>query len=185
MPPTADTPPPRAAHDRLVATLRAQTVWPLYVPTDAASPILRGSAVTGVPVRALGEDRDDALAVDFEGNRYGGSQLSRWADRAEIAVGRCQERYPTVARMRLPSTAMVHVGSYDTAQGVITVESTAHARVAAWLGLPEGTVIPTEELETSSGRSKARRDLLRMRETRPDLAALIDRELRTFSPTSD
>ncbi|MBK1667350.1 hypothetical protein CKO28_04815 [Rhodovibrio sodomensis] len=71
----------------------------LYVPRPGALvQIHRGSAVAGTP-------GVDGICVDFEGRG------DTFEDRLIHAAGRHVARYPTIARARLPETALLQVGT--------------------------------------------------------------------------
>jgi hypothetical protein len=81
----------------------------VYVPTgSAARTIDRGSGVC-----SCAEADETQLLVDYEGNRYGASNLATFGDRVHIAAGRHRERYPTVARGMYPVVELEPVGVFD------------------------------------------------------------------------
>lgn len=81
--------------------------------------------------------RDGSLMVDFEGNRFAASNLTRWADRVLHAYERAAACYPTVARAGVTDpAAYVVVGEFDPAGRCVRLDPAARATVEQWLGHP-------------------------------------------------
>ena len=129
------------------ASARLASPFVIFVPEQgdiSAHGIRAGSAIVGAPVPGA-----DRVVVYYEGAVYGQSQMVRFADRVFHAHGRLVERYPTVARMALPRTSLVEVGTFDPPSGTVTpIDGRAEAALAAWLGSEE---IDPAELRRSEG----------------------------------
>jgi hypothetical protein len=93
---------------------------PIYVPTKpwTGQPfgIVPGSAIVG-PLAP--DDPSRTLTVYYEGNIYGGSYFSRFATRCLHAHGRMAQRYPTVARARVPIEGLTQVGLWHPREKVV------------------------------------------------------------------
>ena len=99
----------------------------IFVPTaDAFTTIAPGSAIVG-----RGET-DGRVHVYFEGNLHGAINLERFIDRAAVAAGRLEQRYPTVAQAFMPAERLVEVGTFDCDLNRVTL--TNEPALAAWLG---------------------------------------------------
>lgn len=100
----------------------------VYLPIDQAvhDHIDRGSGIVGTPDGAR-------VVIDYEGNRYGASNIVTFADRVMIAAGRHESGYPTIARMSVEPESLIRVGTYDGARHV-ALESDYLDHVAAWIG---------------------------------------------------
>jgi hypothetical protein len=129
------------------AIARLASPYVVFVPHEgdvATRGILPGSGIVGAPLPGA-----ERVVVYYEGARYGQSEMARLADRVFYAHGRLVEEYPTVARMRLPRTSLVEVGTFDPASGTIApVDSASQAALAAWLGAEK---LDPAELARSNG----------------------------------
>lgn len=110
----------------------------LYVPRVAeVTSIDARSAVVGTPAKdyfpdLLGFGGADEIVVDFEGNRYGATNMVTYADRASHAAGRHQVHYPTVARLVVKAAQLIRVGSFDFRNERVHVDD--RDALTAWLG---------------------------------------------------
>ena len=105
----------------------------LFIPereSVAAALIDPGSAIVGVDTVA------SLIVVDFEGNRYGAANLTRYWTRVVTAAGRHLARDPTIARARVPRADLIPVGWFDVATQEITLDGPGET-LAAWLGLTQ------------------------------------------------
>lgn len=110
----------------------------VYVPVPGRlEQIADGSGIVGTRLE------DGRVRIDFEGNLHGAVNVVTYADRVEIACGRHQVSYPTVARMSVPAADVAAVGVFDPETGVVTV--TAPDLLTGWLGGEPGA----EQLRTS------------------------------------
>jgi len=105
----------------------------IYVPRPGSASIIGrtvkdGSAIVADPSRIAG---GRALCY-FEGNLYGSTNLTRYAERLK-AAGRLTMRYPTTARSAVPVDELIEVGAFDAARGKI-VEITKPDVLEAWSG---------------------------------------------------
>lgn len=129
------------------ATARLASPFVVFVPQEGAVAtrgILPGSGIVGAP--NPGAER---VAVDYEGARYGQSEMSRLADRVFYAHGRLVEQYPTVARMAVRRDSLVEVGTFDPASGTIApIDAASEATLAGWLGTEK---LDSAELARSAG----------------------------------
>jgi len=156
---------------------------PVVVPDPAANPdlvsILPGSGIVAMPadqwhMRPPGQpwphgsvenaQGADVLILDYEGGRFGSQSHKTWADRVHHAYGRQAQRYPTVARSRVPAATVQIVGTYNPLEGEITLCADADCdQLALWLGAdPTGS----SEMQTTCSAAHAQR-----REIRAALAA--------------
>lgn len=119
-----------------IATARLASPYVVFVPCEgdvATKGILPGSGIVGAP--NPGAER---VAVDYEGARYGQSEMARLADRVFYAHGRLVEEYPTVARMAVRRHSLVEVGTFDPDTGtIVPIDAASEAAIAAWLGAEE------------------------------------------------
>lgn len=143
----------------------------IYLPNPTLGPegeflaarIIDGSGIVGSNAEAWLAARhgevilaasSTALTIDYEGNRYGASNIKTWADRLVHAAGRHVECYPTVARAVCQPEAVIHVGTMqaypqrDSTVPLIEFDSqdTLDA-VKTWLGVDN----ITPELKTTRG----------------------------------
>ena len=120
------------------ATSRLASPYVVFVPREEAGLAIRaGSGIVGAPSPGA-----DLILVYYEGALYGQTDMARLADRVFYAHGRLVERYPTVARMTLPSNLLSEVGTFDPDSGTIApVDAHAESALASWLG--------TEDLDQS------------------------------------
>lgn len=153
------------------------TAIPVVLPNPATNPdlisILVGSGIVAMPADQWHERPEcqpwplgtvdsvraaDRLVLDYEGNRFGSASFVTWADRVHHAWGRQAERYPTVARSRVPATAVQIVATYDPLEGEITLLDDADInQLTLWLGAD-----PTETgelLTTGSAAHMQRREI--------------------------
>lgn len=107
-----------------------ETIFDVFVPaTDDTFGIDPKSAiVAGVSQR--GQER---TTIHFEGNRFRAENMTAFVDRCLHAAGRASTRYPTIARISVPTSAMRRVAGYDLAGNRLTDVSDAPA-LAAWAG---------------------------------------------------
>lgn len=103
---------------------------PVYVPTDSSKHgILPGSAIVGEWEFSVGR-----VTLDFEGNRFGASNLNRFVERCLAAWGRHVEHYPTVARAYVNSHEVIQVGEFDPYEKKVVVPELDEPKLMAWLG---------------------------------------------------
>jgi hypothetical protein len=128
----------------------------VFLPSEQlASVIDRGSGVVGTTGAA------GRYTLDYEGNRFGASNVVTFADRVSVAAGRHLEKYPTVARASVPLDEVLRVGTFDTETGVVDLgagdvgEDEARHLVAQWCGLAASEL--SSELETTAHRDVLRR----------------------------
>lgn len=73
------------------------------------------SALVGTPAREWfdrpGNDDQDII-IDYEGNKYGAANMVTFADRAAHAADRHAQHYPTVARLAVPPSHLIVVGTF-------------------------------------------------------------------------
>lgn len=127
----------------------------VYIPAHPdRCPILAGSGIVGRHSPA------GLLQLDYEGNLYGASGLTRWADRVHHAWSRQSNNYPTVARSQSAPEAMLRLASYNPDTGVLDLAGSdlaperTRTLLAAWLSLQVDAL--AEELSTAGD---ARHDL--------------------------
>lgn len=132
----------------------------VFVPARGAHFVIdHGSGIVGTPLDS------GALLIDYEGNRYGASNVVTYADRVHLAAGRHLERYPTIARQSAAARDLVRIGSFDTTTGYVDLtdggvdEAQALVLLAGWLGLPVADI--ADQLWTTSYRHLAARGLVR------------------------
>jgi hypothetical protein len=153
--------------------------FPVYVPSEGSSLlslVLPASAIVGFPL----ESDSTHYHLFYEGNRYRSEALRRFADRANLAAGRCRwfrfdpqdwERlrpgeppprteygyatYPTSAEAVVAVVEAVHVASYDEVRGQVTPLS---APLAALLHAWTGTSDPLEYLATGPSFEQRRQE---------------------------
>lgn len=106
----------------------------VYVPAGGAVSVANidaGSGLVGTP-SVTGE----RVTIDYEGNRFGASNLVTYADRVWHAHGRHVEDYPTVARSFVPAADVVEVGHVDLWRGVVALDGDdSRELVARWLDI--------------------------------------------------
>ena len=128
----------------------------VYVPCAGSAvlaTILPGSGIVSDGER----DPSGRLVIDFEGNRYGSTSITTYADRVDHAAGRHLVRYPTVARLAVLPADVIEVGAYNTETGVVTVHGPEEAHLLAeWCRVDEArdAGLVTE----SNGRHHRERD---------------------------
>jgi hypothetical protein len=131
------------------ATVRLASPFVVYLPREgdsAADGIRAGSGIIGAPLPGA-----DLVLVYYAGAVHGQSEMAHLADRVFYAHGRLIERYPTVARMTLPPTSLVEVGTFDPPSGTIApIDGHAEAALATWLG---SEALDPAELRRSRGAS--------------------------------
>lgn len=122
----------------------------VYVPvedTPLRNELLAGSGIVGTPASAWFESEDEAVLIDFEGNKYGAVNLVTFADRVYHAAGRQQQRYPTVARRMVEADTIEHVGFFYPEFSRVDVGSSEQlAAIGKWLGLFDGDRFDSEQL---------------------------------------
>lgn len=106
----------------------------VYVPNPTVanlgiSHILVGSAIVSDGV----EDSESRIVIDYEGNRYGAQNLTRFAQRVLVAAERQASAYPTVARMSVGAWHLTPVGEW-TGREVRLIPQGA-VDLAAWLNV--------------------------------------------------
>jgi citrate lyase gamma subunit len=112
----------------------------VYVPDEGiGGHILPRSGVVGSPTD------QGAVTIDFEGSKFG--QFNDYVRRVERAAMRHHQRYPTIARLRVPPGAVTRVGSYDG----VAVQVDDPGALSAYLQAPveagrlESLLLPPEE----------------------------------------
>lgn len=102
----------------------------VYVPiagSRAERLIDHGSGVVG----SLG---GDTILVDFEGNRFGASNVVTYADRVAVAASRHAVSYPTIARASPPASDLCRIGVFDGVHGEVVLDGRPERDLlAAWL----------------------------------------------------
>lgn len=112
---------------------------PVYVLSGTATHnILPGSALVGEYEYGVGR-----VTLDYEGNRYGASNLNRFVERAHAAWDRHVTKYPTVSRIWVQSHEVVIVGKYDPLKKVVAINPIDMPKFEAWLGV---SPVPESEL---------------------------------------
>jgi hypothetical protein len=133
--------------------------FPVYIPLAPEGglfEIIRGSAIVGFPMEA----DPDTIHVYFEGNRYGSSELARFADRAKHAAGRCRwyrfdledwrrehgdadppgieygyVGFATSAQAFVPAAAVIQVAIYDDDLGFVAPLGPRESELlTSWIG---------------------------------------------------
>lgn len=105
---------------------------PVFVPAPDAP--VRASILPGSGI--VGTFEHGRLLCDYEGNRYGSPELSRYADRVFHAFGRHVEHYPTVARVWVAPEQMIEVGWFDRRTGRVELhDDPARQLLSGWLGV--------------------------------------------------
>lgn len=109
----------------------------VFLPIDQTihDHIDRASGIVGTP-------EGDRVVIDFEGNRFGASNIVTFADRVMIAAGRHESRYPTIARLSVEPASVVRVGTYDGSRK-IAVDFDKLDALAAWIGCDVAS-LPTQ-----------------------------------------
>lgn len=121
-----------------MTTIPVQVYLPLKG-SYAFDTITRKSGVVG-SIRPTGD-----IILDFEGNKYGATNIVTYADRVMQAAGRHVVRYPTVARMVVPIREVMAIGYWDESLGrVMIVNDSRYELLKEWLDMPDG--IPAHEL---------------------------------------
>lgn len=104
----------------------------VFVPVAEIENVDIGSAIVSMDVDAL---PGDLITVDFESNRDGYSNLTRFRERLLHAGGRHVERYPTRARAQVVRSALINVGYADYDDGrLVTFRVTDREALKAWIG---------------------------------------------------
>lgn len=123
--------------------------------------ILPKSAIVGTPAREWFEqthpsNTDLDIIIDFEGNKFGASNVVTYADRAMVAFGRHREHYPTVARLAVPPSHLIVVGTFYAGPDRIEPND-AESLVALmrWLDV-DADQLARELLSTSGSGARAR-----------------------------
>lgn len=99
--------------------------YSVYIPHHSLG-IDEGSGVVG---HDTGGDR---ILVDFEGNRFGASNIITFADRVYHAASRQEHDYPTIARKFVPRELLVEIGWFDGDR--VQVPPGNEDALATWLG---------------------------------------------------
>ncbi len=84
----------------------------VYVPIDgtyAFKKIARGAGVVGTK-----DPHSGLVTIDYEGNVHGMQNLGKFVERLLSAADRHVCRYPTTARMVVPSAELLPVATFDT-----------------------------------------------------------------------
>lgn len=112
---------------------------PVYVLSGVATHnLLTGSALVGEYEYEVGR-----VTLDYEGNKYGASNLNRFVERAHAAWERHTTKYPTVSRIWVQSHEVVIVGEYDPLKKVVAINPIDMPKFEAWLGV---SPVPESEL---------------------------------------
>lgn len=123
----------------------------VYVPEPDASAeaartvahIDRGSGIVGKIIVEADPD-ESPLLVYYEGNRYGATNMERYAERVMHAAGRMTEDYPTTAQSVVRADALIQVGWWYPQERRVDLVGSAESdepgralyRLAAWIDLP-------------------------------------------------
>lgn len=100
----------------------------VYVPragSVAGRMIDRGSGIVGTVSGGL-------VTIDYEGNRFGASNIVTWADRVYHAWDRHTTDYPTVARMTIDPIELNEVGKFDATEWLVRLDPGMAWVVAEW-----------------------------------------------------
>lgn len=126
----------------------------VYVPNQGGAPSWIIAAGSGI----VGTDYGDTITIDYEGNLYGAVNMVTWADRIYHAAGRHLQRYPTVARVRLPPMELIQVGEMDMTTGVVTLDPKTRHYAERWVGVEdiEAELSTTTIVTKQPGRDNAR-----------------------------
>lgn len=112
---------------------------PVYVPSESFDhTILPGSGIVGDFEPSIGK-----VTLDFEGNKWGAENLTRYVERVMHAWDRHITRYPTISRMYVRSHEVLIVGDYDPLQKRVIVNPFDLPKLEKWLGM---SPIPKSEL---------------------------------------
>lgn len=112
----------------------------VYVPrlqAHSLRDIARGSGIVGrVEGRGIGPDAGaDMVQIYYEGNIYGASNLTTYADRLVVAAERMASRSATTAQRTVSARLLVEVGFWDPATRSVHVQPGPVTRMlAAWIG---------------------------------------------------
>lgn len=104
----------------------------LFIPVpDSRLRIATASAI----VAHRGDREGASRAIYYEGNVHGASNLHRYEERVNCAVGRLRLKYPTIARADVPSGALHLVGRarFLDCVGTIITQIVDPAALEAWL----------------------------------------------------
>ncbi len=129
----------------------------VYVPIGVAMlAVDPRSGVVGTP------QGDGKVLIDYEGNRFKAANIVTFADRVQVAYGRHNTHYPTVARMLRNESEVELVATFDPQAGRVYTLGGTHELMSllSWLEIPVpplGEDVLSEELLrelacTSSGR---------------------------------
>lgn len=112
---------------------------PVYLMTSTAThSILPGSAIVGDYESLVGR-----ITIDFEGNRYGASNLIRFVERVHAAWERHTQKYPTVSRAYVQAHELSIVGTFDPLHGRVEVNPIDMPKLEEWLAMRP---VPESEL---------------------------------------
>jgi hypothetical protein len=111
----------------------------VYVPKQGEGTVIdRGSGIVGTPRGTRPDGEPATLCVDYEGNRYGASNIKTFADRVMHAASRHAAEYPTIARQYVFAGDMELVGWYDSGRRCVIVPDTHKAKLLdEWLDHPD------------------------------------------------
>lgn len=119
----------------------------VFVPVNTTVPLAALVAAGSAIVGPAEYSEADQVTVYYEGNLYGAANVRTFADRARLAAGRLAERYPTIARAAVPSSALRQVGWFDPENGITLLDGVQGSEsLSAWLGVE---VIEEQELQFS------------------------------------
>jgi hypothetical protein len=128
-----------------MANERRAPILAVFVPNECndrgrlfAAQVARGSGIVG----RLTLTTAGLQEVCYEGNLYGAANIVTYADRIYQAAARLVSRYPTMARVTLPPSAIYLVGTFD--YGLRQLVVTDQTPLAGWLGASNGRVPPGE-----------------------------------------
>lgn len=114
-------------HDRAKRAAEAGLELGVYVDAGQIAHIARGSGIVGSPATGA-----PSMVVDYEGNLYGSSNMSSWAERVYHAASRHVTAYPTVARSHVDPSWLQRIGTYEIATDRIRLDD--RDALLAWVG---------------------------------------------------
>ena len=150
----------------------------IYVPRPGSAvlaTVLPGSGIVSDGML----DASGRVVIDFEGNRYGSSSMTTFADRVDHATGRHLTRYPTVARLSVLPSDLTAVADYNADLGIISVDGSDEAfLLAQWCQVD--TIDDVGLITTSNGRHNRERDWEPyLHSPDPGMRRMAEREFKT------
>jgi hypothetical protein len=122
--------------------------YAVFVPVSTNPPNFDPRSAIVAPDDPDAIDRSGRLVVWLESNRYNSRDLNRFVARVHHAAGRCDQRYPTIAKQSVDATELKMVATYDLQDGELTV--TDAASLAHWLDGEAYTTLFDEHREAKA-----------------------------------